>query len=124
MLQGFQHIFVHRIAGKNVVNRYHFLLSLTPKASISLLIKLQRPHKREPNQDMSASLEIQPMSGACGRDKSHLYIPCVPVCNILVSLYIPRLVAFLRQIVRDTLMVMLEPIRHQDALPIGLLDKV
>lgn len=106
------------------MDRHHLFLPLPPEAGICLLIHFQRPHQRKPDQDMTASLNIEAVSCTGRRDQTDLDLARVPVCNILIAFQVSGLIPLLRQVFPDTLVVVLEPVGNQHVLAVGLLDEI
>ena len=99
-------------------------LSLPPKPGIGLLIQLQRPGQPKPDQDVSALLDVQAMSGRCRMDQGDRDVSSIPILDVGTPLDIPDFDLQLRQMVDDTLPVMLEPLGHQHRLSVGRFDQV
>lgn len=106
------------------MNGHHMGLSLPPKTSIGLLIQFQRPGQPEPDQDVSALLDVQAMSGRCRVDQCNRDVPGVPILDVSAALDVPDFDFQLRQMADDTLPVMLKPVSYQHRLSIGRLDQV
>ena len=88
-------------------------LPLPPKTSVGLLIQFQRPGQSEPDQDVSTLLDVQTVSGRCRMDQCDRDVPGVPVLDVSAALDVPDFDFQFRQMVDDTLPVMLEPVCNQ-----------
>ena len=99
-------------------------LSLPPKPGIGLLIQLQRPGQPKPDQDVSALLDVQAMSGRCRMDQGDRDVSSIPILDVGTALDIPDFDLQLRQMVDDTLPVMLKPVSYQHRLSVGGFDQV
>ena len=64
------------------------------------------------------------MSGRCRVDQCDRDVPGIPVLDVSAALDVPDFDFQLRQMVDDTLPVMLEPVGHQHRLSVGRFDQV
>lgn len=105
-----------------MVYRHYILLSLPPEPGIGLLVHFEAPDQGKPYQNVSALLDVEPVSGACRGYQTDLYLTVIPVGYVTSAFQIPRMVPKIRQVFLDTLMVVLKPVSYQDVLPVGLFD--
>ena len=89
-------------------------LALAVEPRFALGVKLQAPGQAVPDQVVTALLQVQPVSGKCRMDEGHRDLSRVPVGEVL------RLSQFLGfHPLPDMVLIVLEPVRHQDRLPSG-----
>ena len=106
------------------MDRHHLFLPLPPEAGIRLLIHFQGPHQRKPDQNVAASLDIDAMAHASGRNQTDLDLTGIPVRNLLIGFDVPGLIPMLLQVFPDTVMIVLVPVSYQYVLAVCLLDEL
>ena len=94
-------------------------LPLPPEPGVGLLVQLQTPSQAKPDQDGTALLQVQAVSGRGRMDEGHRNLSRIPVGEILRLLQLPGFHPLL-----DTVFIMLEPIGHQDRFPVGAFHQV
>ena len=62
-LQRRQHILINRVFRDDMVDGDDFLLSLPPQSGVRLLVELEASCQPEPDQDVSARLDVKAVSG-------------------------------------------------------------
>ena len=105
-----KNVFVDRSLAHEVMDCHHRFLALPPESCVGLFLELQRPAEGTPDQDMSAALDVQAVTGRCRMDQRNWNPAIVPVLNILRFPDIPWAVPARGQMLHNTLPVVLEPI--------------